>query len=126
MAKNDPVAAKVDEKPADVAAEAPVSAETTSEAPAAPEAVKDAPEAAPAAPDEAPAADVAAEAPEAAPTGEVDPAIADLNAGLIAMYHPDGGSCDLYGKGADGDILVPASEAASMIEHGFIVREAEG
>lgn len=56
--------------------------------------------------------------------GEVDPAIADLNAGLVAMTHPDGGTCDAYETDADGNMLVPASEIASMLDHGFITAVA--
>lgn len=47
----------------------------------------------------------------------------DLNAAsVIPMFHPDGGTCDAY-ESEDRDgvhvILVPANDAASMIEHGF-------
>jgi hypothetical protein len=42
-----------------------------------------------------------------------------LNSTLIPMTHPDGGTCDRYEKNADGDILVPAIEAAAMFDHGF-------
>lgn len=51
---------------------------------------------------------------------EVDPAIAKLNAGLVAMVHPEGGTCDLYKADAKGNILVPASEIVAMQDHGFV------
>ena len=66
---------------------------------------------------------------ESAPEAEVEVAdepqvdeIAELNAKLIPMRHPDGdGACDRYEQDKAGNILVPASEAALMAEHGFVV-----
>jgi hypothetical protein len=46
---------------------------------------------------------------------------ADLAATLIPMSHPNGGTCDRYESDADGNILVPASEAAAMFAFGFAV-----
>jgi hypothetical protein len=72
---------------------------------------------------EAPAAEVEGDVDAAAEEVElvdgVDPAIAELNACLVAMVHPEGGTCDLYESDKDGNILVPATEVASMVEHGF-------
>ena len=74
---------------------------------------------------EAPAAEVSGEAvapaADTGPVTEITPELAELNSGLIAMCHPDGGTCDLYGTDAAGNILVPADQAGSMIEHGFVV-----
>jgi hypothetical protein len=67
----------------------------------------------------------AADEPAVEGVDEVDPALTELNSGLIAMAHPDGGTCDAYETDADGNLLVPASDAASMIEHGFVLA-AEG
>ena len=40
---------------------------------------------------------------------------------LIPMRHPDGGTCDAYKADASGNVLVPADEAAVMLDHGFVV-----
>lgn len=50
-----------------------------------------------------------------------DQRLAVINGTLIPMTHPDGGTCDLYKSDASGCILVPAIEAAAMLEHGFVV-----
>ncbi len=75
-------------------------------------------------------ADVAAAEPEApAPDTEVEaaeeaegvsPDLAALNAGLVPMLHPNGGTCDLYKQDKAGNILVPCTEIAAMAEHGFV------
>lgn len=49
--------------------------------------------------------------------------LAELNAGLIRMAHPDGGACDNYATDEAGNLLVPLTDAALMIEHGFVVLE---
>ena len=56
---------------------------------------------------------------------EADALLAEQNATLIPMKHPDGGACDMYKTDKAGNILVPASEAASMQEHGFVVAVAD-
>lgn len=69
---------------------------------------------------EQPEAEAPAVAPEAAGGEPVD--IAEVNARPIPMRHSDGnGACDLYKQDGDGNILVPAVDAARMIEHGFVV-----
>ena len=86
------------------------------------------PTAAPEAPE---SAAVAPEAPELDEEDETvaavarDAALAEINSGLIPMTHPDGGTCDRYGTDADGNILVPANEAAGMFDHGFTVVSSE-
>lgn len=47
----------------------------------------------------------------------------ELGATLVPMSHPDNGTSDLYKTDAKGNILVPASEAASMFDHGFVVAD---
>lgn len=47
----------------------------------------------------------------------------DLALSIVPMSHPDGGTCDRYDTDEAGNILVPALEAASMFEHGFVVAE---
>lgn len=46
-----------------------------------------------------------------------------LGATFVPMSHPDNGTSDLYKTDAKGNILVPASEAASMFDHGFVVAD---
>jgi hypothetical protein len=53
---------------------------------------------------------------------EADDEIANLAKSFIPMRHKDGnGASDQYEQDKDGNILVPANEATSMIEHGFEV-----
>lgn len=50
-----------------------------------------------------------------------DDQMVTLAATLITMAHPDNGACDLYKTNKAGNLLVPASEAATMFDHGFVV-----
>lgn len=44
----------------------------------------------------------------------------EINAGLVAMVHPNGGTCDAYEVNEDGHVLVPATEIAILLDHGFV------
>lgn len=54
------------------------------------------------------------------PEPHEQPAI-DLADAVIPMTHPDGGTCDRYEHDENGNILVPAIDAADMLGHGFVV-----
>lgn len=74
--------------------------------------------------DEAPAAEEGDEAVAEEVVPERDPEIAALGASEIRMFHPDGGTCDAYPSTEIGDVTVlsvPADDAATMIEHGFVL-----
>lgn len=42
-------------------------------------------------------------------------------AAIVPMAHADGGTCDVYPKDDDGNILVPIADIPAMIDHGFAV-----
>lgn len=71
-------------------------------------------------------AEPAVEIDEEAAAVTRDAELAELNSSLARMAHPDGGTCDLYATDEDGNILVPVTEVASMMDHGFVLVVAEG
>jgi hypothetical protein len=60
-------------------------------------------------------------------TSDASAILGDLIGGgtMIAMRHPDGGSCDLYATDANGRLIVPAIDVPVMAEHGFVVAGEE-
>jgi hypothetical protein len=54
-----------------------------------------------------------------------EPEAIDWGAEILALEPPEGGTCDLYPLNKAGHSLVPAGEAAALIEHGFRVASAK-
>jgi hypothetical protein len=109
-----------------MATKSPVAAESTPVADSSQAAATEAVDAGGAAPPVIVDADVdELDAAEPAPVAEEPAEIVDPAAYMIPMVHPDNGTCDLYETNEAGHLLVPALEAAAMIDHGFVVVDGE-